>query len=263
MKIRTKVFYHSDVNGKSNLENENIILVLNGKPTETKLRDVFTDLEFDDNEIYGNSLLSFYTLQEGNLVEKGSLIQLVLADTLEPVIITSIDRPVINDDSVIPFEHVQKFVEFFKLERPEEVFFSLSEEEKSYFTDQRKGMETTSSKEKEAEDKKKEQELKASIDPKRIINRKEYLSTQAFYRSADFKEYINGPYHLFHGDSVNEGSCMLIKRGADWWEESPAEITEANDKTVVIEFKDGEQLKNITLDIATNETTVSDTVASE
>lgn len=269
MKIRTKVFYHKDEAGKfDNLENHKVILIVNGKVTDTTLQDVFTDLEFDDNEVYGNSLLSFYSLLNGNLVEKGSNIQWAIADTLEPIIITAIERPVINDDTNIPFEHVQKFAEFFQLEKPDEVFLILSEEEKQYFIDQRSKAANNTAKPKEQEEelaKKKEQELKASIDPRYVQNKKDYLSTQSFYRSMDgFKEYINGCYHLFHGSDNVQEDCVLIKRGMDWWEEpKDIQVMDSNDKTVTVEFTDGAQLKNIVLDIPTGETTVSDAVASE
>jgi len=271
MKIRTKLFEITDSKGNDiDPEDHDIIIMQNGEPTETRLADIFTDLELDENEIYGNSLLSYYELKDGKLSVEGSMVEFAIAGSHERVLITAIKRPSVNDDSVIPFEHIQKFVEFFKVAKPEEVFTDLNENEKQIFINARldasiastTAAEATKAADKEktaAEAKKAEAELKAGIDPKFIHNKKDYLSTQTFYRGIDFKEYIDGPYHLFNGKSDNEAPFVLIKRGTDWWQEPhDTQIADETDTTMVVEFSDGNIIKRITLNTDSGATTITD-----
>lgn len=276
MKLRTKLFHITDA--KSNdidPDGLDIILMHNGQPTETRLSDVFTDIELEENEIYGNSLLSYMQLQDGKLVAEGSTIELAIAGTHERILINAITRPGLNDDTQIPFEHIQKFAEFFTLTKPDEVFIDLTADEKQFFIDGRLKKQDSEKQIKQAYTdaenakaeqarKKAEADIKAGIDPEYIQEKKDFLSTQSFYRSQDFKEHVDGPYHLFYGQSETETAFLLIKRGADWWEQpEDAVVTDETDKTLSLEFTDGKALKQIVLDIATGQTTVTNAQPAE
>lgn len=69
MKLRSKVFIITDAAGNEiNLEEKQVVLALNGERMDTKLQEVCSDLEFDDGEFYGNTLLSYYGIQaDGSL----------------------------------------------------------------------------------------------------------------------------------------------------------------------------------------------------
>lgn len=290
MKLRSKNFLITDAQGNDIDPNDHdIIIIRNGELTDIRLHHVFSDMELHENKIYGNSLLSYFNLQDGKLVVEGSTIEFALVANNERIPITWIKRPAINDDTIISFEEIVKFSELFKVAKPDEVFTDMNHEEKQVFVDQRNERSAAQKKADEAaaqaeaerlqaetekanaekeeqaqKAKQAEAELKASIDPKFVHSKKDYLSTQAFYRGIDFKEYIDGPYHLFAGKSEDESPLVLIKRGADWWEEpTDTEISDKSDKTITIEFTDGEILKNITLNTDTGETTLTDAVASE
>lgn len=291
MKLKTKLFIITDsADNDINLDEIDVILILNGEKTSSRVQDVFSELEFEDGSIKGNSLLSYYNVNDdGSLSVEGSNIKLLDETINEPILIKSIKRPFIHDDTVIPFEHVQKFAEFFTIAKPDEVFTDLTDEEKQFFITARNARleedikaqrelrskeikaaeQELADKQKEAEALSlmseeaakeavlKEKELKASINPKFVNIKKDYLANQNFYRSIDFKEYVDGFIHLFYGKSDDENPFVLIKRGADWWEEpQDTQIADETDTTIVIEFTDGETLKQINLDITTGETTV-------
>lgn len=249
MKLQTQLFLITDSKGKEiNVEKKNIILALNGERT-TGLKDIFSGLEFDAGEIYGNSLLSYYNVNEdGSLEVEGSKVQLLDAETDEPILVKRIKRPGVHDDSTISFEDIQKFSDYFKIAKPDEVFSNLSALEKQIFIEARISREEIIKNEaaatlaKETADlanqqkadaeteriakEKAEAELKASIDPAYVQDEKAYQATKAFYATLDgFKQYTQDKYHLFYGDDPNESLCLLIERGATWKEEvSPENI---------------------------------------
>lgn len=267
MKLKTKLFLITNSKGQEiNVKRKDVALDLNGERMKTKLLDIISKTEFDDGEIYGNSLLSYYQVNEdGSLQVEGSKIQLVDASTNEPILVKQIIRPGIYNDIDMPFDHVQKFVEFFKITKPDEVFDNLSDDEKQVFISERTAKEKSQSIETEAstadkaaaeserlQKEKQNKELKESIDPAYVHENSGITSTRTFYSGIEgFKEFIKDQYHLFYGDNPAYEPCVLIKRGT-WWEECREELTEViqkDDTTVVIEFMDGTEKKKVTLDI--------------
>lgn len=268
MKLRSKVIIITDAAGTEiNIEEKDTVLALNGQRLDTKLQDVCSELEFDDGEFYGNTLLSYYGIQaDGSLQVEGSNIQLLDAATGEQILVKEMKRPSVHDDIEIPFEHVQKFAEYFKISKPDEVFHNLNESEKQVFIDQRISASQASasaSAKKQADEAQAaaqaEAELKASIDPALIQEQKDYNATKGFYAGIDFKEYIKGAVHLFYGKDDNNLPCVLIKRGKAWWEECPEpEVLEETDTTLVISYLDGNSPKRLTLDIVSGEVKIED-----
>lgn len=278
MKLRSQIFITTDTKGKKiNVEGRDIVLALNGEKLSTRLFDIFKHLEFDMGEIYGNSLLSYYIPQEdGSLAVEGSKIQFMDAKTDELILIKGFEKPSIHDDGPINFQNVKEFAEYFKIAKPEEVFKDLSAEEKHTFISAREAVaqpvvqEPAIDKEKEAADLAAKQQaeatLKASIDPQFVLDNGGYASVQGFYANVKSKEYIEGLYHLFHGPDPEQESCVLIKRGTDWWEEikpENLETLEKTDTTLVVGFKDIETPKKATLNIETGTLTVIDSIDPE
>lgn len=275
MKLLTKLFIVTDAKGKDiNVKGMPIVLAMNGEKTTTKLQDVFSGPEYDLGEVYGNSLLSHYqVMEDGSLEVEGSKIQFMNADTDELILVKNIEKPFVRNDGSISFEDVKAFSEYFKISKPDEVFSSLSQEEKETFSTQRQAAETASkaaeeatvantAKEKAAAQEAAEATLKASIDPAYVQDMNAYHSTQSFYAALDgFKQYIKEPYHLFYGDDPNQSLCILIDRGATWKEEVKEEnyeILSKTDKAVVIQFLDGTAKKNLTLDLESGQIEITD-----
>ena len=266
MKLLTKLFLITDAKGKDiNIKGKPIVVALNGEKTITKLEDIFSHPEYDMGEIYGNSLLSLYQVQEdGSLQVEGSKIQLINFDTDELILVKKIDKPWVKADTDIPFEDVQKFSEYFKIAKPEEVFSSLTAEEKQSFISAREAKaqenevaakaaanqaETEAATTKAAADlllkeqkEKEETEYKATLDPQYVLDQNAYESLRTYYKGLEgFKHYINGLYEFFYGDDPSYPIGLAIKRGDAWWEEINDEdltIIEKNDKEVIIEFPD-------------------------
>jgi len=277
MKLKSKIFYIVNPKGEEiSIKGKAVALDLNGQRSDIKLKDIISHLEFDSGEFYGNSLLSYYQVNEdGSLQVEGSKVQLVDEATGEPILIKKIEKPGVHDDGDMPFEHVQKFAEFFKIAKPEEVFTSLSEEEKQTFISERAAKaqpaidqaaqdaaaETeTAALELEAQ-KKANAALKASIHPSYVQEQSDYNTTQSFYAGLPgYKEHIKEKYHLFYGPDPAYPPCVLIKHG-EWWEELTEENTEImdkTDKTVVIDFKGINQNGKLTLDNQTGDINITD-----
>lgn len=320
MKLQSKDFHITDATGKKiNVEEQNIILSLNDKKLETHLNDVFNPeyLEFENGKIYGNSLLSYYQINEdGTLGVEGSKIQLLNAETNEPILIKKITRDSLsNDDEIVSFDLIKKFVEYFNVSKPEDVFENLNIDEKQYFIDERiaasekkkvaaSAIAAAKAKEDEESNKKAEKEkaaakaesdriekekkkaddekvaadaaekariakeaektLKASIDPKLVHDKKSYKEDQFFYNRIGFKEYINHPYHLFYAKTEDQEPCVLIRRGDTWWEECfDTTLIDENDQMALIQFTDGETLKQMALDVNTGEIKITDAEGAE
>lgn len=275
MKLRTKTFFIASAAGHSiNIEGREVAIIHNGVKLDTKLSEIISALEFDDGEISGNSLLSYYQVQEdGSLQVNGSKIQLVLLPDNEIINIKKIDRPFVNEDEDMPVEHIQKFIEYFNVEDPESVFTDLSAEEKAYLVEKKTAAppeaqepDTAAAETAEASNKAKEEEadFKSSINPQFVIEKNKYTSHQSYYREIGFKEYIKEKYHLFYGKDDNEGPNVLIERGEDWMQEvEEVEIVEENDKTVIVELKDKDVSIQIALDIDSGDITVTPNAPSE
>ena len=271
MKLKSKILIITNAKGEEiNVKGKAIALDLNGERIDIKFRDIASHLEFDSGEIYGNSLLSYYQVHEdGSLQVEGSKVQLVDEATNEPILVKAIEKPSIHDDEDIPFEHVQKFVEFFKITKPEEVFTNLNDTEKEAFISARAAAPPApapapgpdaAALELEAQTKA-NADLKASINPSYVQEKAAYIATQGFYAGLPgWKEYIKEKYHLFHGPDPAYEPCVLIKHG-EWYEEITEENTEIidkTDKTVVIEFKSVNQKGKITLDITSGDINITD-----
>lgn len=268
MKLKSNIFISTDAKGSLiNVEGRDIAIALNGEKLPTKLFDIFKHLEFDQGEIYGNCLLSYYTPQEdGSLAVEGSKVQFMDAQTDELILIKGFEKPSIHDDGPISFDNVKEFAAYFKIAKPEEVFKDLSAEEKQVFISEREAaQQPVVDHEKEAADlqakKDAEAALKASIDPQYVHEKESYYTTQNFYTSVNAKEYTQGPYHLFYGTDSGQEPCVLIKRGDAWWEEIKEGNLETMDKTdtsLVVGFKDGESPKRATLQLETGQLTIID-----
>lgn len=272
MKLNSKILVISNAKGEEiNIKRKVIALDLNGERSDIKLKDIFSNLEFDSGEIYGNSLLSYYQVNEdGSLWVEGSKIQMVDEATGEPILVKSIEEPSIYDDENMPFEHVQKFADFFKIAKPEEVFTNLTDAEKQIFISERAAKtqpvidQTAAALELDTQ-KKANADLKASIDPLYVQDKPAYIATQGFYSGLpDFKEYTKDKYTLFYGPDPQYPPCVLIKHG-EWWEEVTEKNTEILDKTdniVVIEFKEGDSLKKLTLDLGAGDINITNSDGS-
>lgn len=276
MKLRSKVIIITDAAGReTNIEGRDIVLSLNGERQTTKLQDVCSDMEFDDGEFYGNTLLSYYGIQpDGSLQVEGSNIQLIDAATGEQIMVKEMKRPSVHDDTEMPFEHLLKFIEYFKIAKPEEVFHNLSKEEKQALENDRTASRDKSIKEAEqaqqanasakaqadaAAAAQAEADLKASIHPDLIREQKDYNGIRSFYSGIDFKEYIKENTHLFYAKDENNLPCVLVKQGKAWWEEcDDVEVLEETDANLVISYSTANAKKKLTLDIASGEITITD-----
>lgn len=277
MILLTKLFLITDASGEDiDVKRMNIGVYLNGKKTEFTLRNLFSKTEFDDGEIYGNSLLGFYNVtDDGKLFVEGSLVELRNEDNAEQIKFVKIKRPGITNDKEISFEDVQKFVQDFGIEKPADVFPDLNDEEKNVLIAEQDQREATTRQEKtnaqkaidEAEaariEKEKEEQaqqaeveadkaMRAKINPANVYDGERYNETKEYFKNANGKEYISQPYHIFFANE--EDPVLLIKRGKDWYEHPKQEAFESEtEDEIIIEFEDMKVTKELTFNSATGE----------
>lgn len=282
MELLTKKILITDSKGEEvNVKRKNIGVYLNGKKTEFTLRDLFKNTEFDDGEIYSNSLLGYYNItDDGKLFVAGSTVELRDEDSGEQICITKIKRPGITNDKEIPFEEVQKFSNDFSIEKPEEVFPDLSHEEKAVFIAEREKREATTRQEKadatkaladaeteriakeRADAENAEKELLEKVDAKNIYDQKNFETTQEYFKGKGGKEYAQTPYHIFF--APNEEPSLMIQRGKDWWEE-PEQSSYEGETTgeIIIEFDDLGTQREIVLNTETGKINLKDGTVQE
>lgn len=303
MKLKEQIFHVTDAENipMDMSQQRDSSVILNGKDNEIKLEHVFRRFELDEEEgtIYGTSLLSYFTIKDGKLVDgEGNTVEFFTADK-KPILVTAITRPDLTDDATIDFEYVKAFSELIGINKPDELFADLlSDEEKQIFASERQKREADV----EAENKRKadadaekkaladaelenkkladaqtekklaDEELKkqadaearAKVDPDYFVDEAKYKKQQKFFNNMQsFKEYTEGNVHFFYGNKWSEyveDPCVLVKRGDDWFEEVEMDMDNIieDDKSVVLEFVDGDVRKKVTLDLATDTISVSE-----
>lgn len=274
MKLKTKVIYVTSPEGRHlDLDGVSVDILLNGKKSGKTLADVLAGYrEFDRGEIYGQSLLSYYNLQDdGSLFVDGSHLQLQTEDgTL--VKITRIKRPTLNDDCSIPFKTVQQFASDFAIAKPEEVFTDLNDEEKAVFVAEREKEEATTraqkaQAEKELQDaeaarvakvKEDDKALRAQMKEGQLHEEESFKELQAYYKGKGCKEYTTDPYTVFFGANSDEEPCLLVKRTTDpairpWYQEPEQTAYEDDGSKIVISFDDLGKKKTVELNPETGE----------
>ena len=282
MEIKERIFETTDAEGiRHDLSAlTSIPVIINGKDNQITLQHVFRkfDLEEADGEIFGVSLLSYFTAKDGKLVDaEGNTVEFQLPDGKPLLITDNTQEPFIYDEAEVDLEYIKAFSELIGIKKPDELFADLlSETEKEYFTTERGKKEAEQStiasqkkaeedalleqkKQKEEEDRiaNEKKEIIAKIDPAYLVDERKHKQLQKFYGDINFKEYIIGNTHLFYGkdwETYVEDPFMLIRRTDKYLEEVEVFVDDIveNDKTVELSFMDGEERKTVILDIATD-----------
>lgn len=250
MKLKTKSFYVADANGNEiDLDGMLVEIYKNANKTGLSLKDLLIGHhEFEEGEIYGQTLLSYFKLEDdGKLYYEGNVVQLMAEG--QPIHITSIERPGMNDDEDINFETIKEFSNAFEINKPEELFADLlSEEEKQVFVSERNAKKEKEKPQAEdpAETERKKQQaeaeadvaLRASLKPDQVYDDKKYQKVRSVYKDEGSKEYVAAPYHLFFGNPDEEPN-LFIKRGKDWWQCPDQTAYEGETETqLIIEYDD-------------------------
>lgn len=303
MKLKEKILHTTDEAGAiHDLSKVGAIAVFsNGIDNGVNVEDVFKTIALDEEEgeIYGTSLLSYFTPQEdGSLKDlEGNTVQLRIREGNVLLKVTEISRPTLYEDVDISADYIKIFSELLGITKPDELFTDLlSDTDKEAIKSEREAKELKVKTQVEADAKTKteaeakikadadkakadadkatadaeaivqaEAEARAKIEDGFLVEEKKYKKYQDFYADLQtFKEYINGDVHFFYGakwGEYNEDPFVLIKRGADFYEDAETDVDNIteDDKTVKLEFVDGGVRKTITLDIATNEISVAET----
>lgn len=95
------------------------------------LENLFRKHSFEGEELYGTSLLSYFTPTDGKLVLGKTVVELFVVGTssTRPVKVTEISRPTFTDDVAIDLEYMTIFSQLMDIENPEVVFADILEEE--------------------------------------------------------------------------------------------------------------------------------------
>ena len=286
MELIEKIFRVTNAEGQpiDLSEEKDIAVIINGKDNGIKLEHVFRKYALDEDEgtIYGTSLLAYFTPKDGKLVDaEGHTIEFLTTER-KPILVTdNLEEPFLDDDADIDFDYVKAFSELVGINKPDELFAELlSDSEKEVFASERNKREAdskqkadadaqlkadaeakkkadTDAKQKEDEETIKKQadaDARAKVDPDYLIEEPRYKQHQKFYGELGFKEYAGDNVHLFYGKKwkdYNEDPFVLVKRGDNWWEDVETDVDNIveDEKTVQLEFIDGEERKKLTLDL--------------
>jgi hypothetical protein len=288
MELIEKIFRGTDAEGNANdlSDEKDMAIIIDGKDNGIKLEHVFRKyaLNEDDGAIYGTSLLSYFTPKDGKLVDaEGHTVEFLTSDRKPFLIIDNMEEPFLDDDAEIDIDYVKAFSELIGINKPDVIFADLlNDDEKEMFASERRRKEADAkkkaddeAKQKEDEELKKKQadedakkqadaEARAKVNPDYFVDEAKYTKHQKFYSNLQtFKEYIDGNVHLFYGNKwkdYDEDPFVLVKSGDDWWEdvETDVENIKEDDKTIELEYKDGEVWKKVVLDVATDTISVAE-----
>lgn len=127
-KLKEQVFHLIDAEGNDHPEEQqNIGVAINGVKPISK-ESVFCLTEFEDGELYGTSLLSYFTPKDGKLVHGNTTVEFFNIDTNAPLKVTEITRPSFTNDVEINLEYVSLFSQLMGVPKPEELFADILDE---------------------------------------------------------------------------------------------------------------------------------------
>ena len=246
MKLKEKVFGFTTQDGKKAVlsKKEKIIIIIND--SEWKIEAVLKKLSVEDGELYAYSLLQYFIPKEGCLTREGIKVKF-LNEKREPLNITDIKTPYLYDEPVnISVEYIKNFCNATGIKNYE-IFSDLSEQEKEEL---KKIFTTKKEDERLADEKKKEDELKKSIDTDFVQEWNDYIHYKKEYKNKDAKEYVKDKYRIFYSNDNDIEPLILFQAGEKWFEETGIEVDSENPETVVLfSFSVIDGRKKITINI--------------
>lgn len=131
--LKEQIFNVKESDGVNDLdlqEGEKIQFSKNGGEG-IPLENLFRKHSFEGEELYGTSLLSYFTPTDGKLVLGKTVVELFVVGTssARAVKVSEITRPLFTDDVQIDLEYITIFSELMDIENPEVVFADILEEE--------------------------------------------------------------------------------------------------------------------------------------
>jgi len=260
MKLKEKVFGFTTQDGKKAVlsKKEKIIIIIND--SEWKIEAVLKKLSVEDGELYAYSLLQYFIPKEGCLTREGIKVKF-LNEKREPLNITDIKTPYLYDEPVnISVEYIKNFCNATGIKNYE-IFSDLSEQEKEEL---KKIFTTKKEDERLADEKKKEDELKKSIDTDFVQEWNDYIHYKKEYKNKDAKEYVKDKYRIFYSNDNDIEPLILFQAGEKWFEETGIEVDSENPETVVLfSFSVIDGRKKITINMETSELIIEDAPEEE
>lgn len=300
MELTERIFTGTDPEGKSNdLSQEKFSIKINGKDEGITLEHLFRKyaLNEDEGAIYGTSLLSYFKVDGGKLVDnEGHIVEFFTSDGKPFLITDNTEKPFIEDEAPIDLEYVKAFSEVIGINFPDVLFADLlSDEEKQYFINEREERNIKAQKaineqkEKEAQDnaekellqkkqkeeqdkveelerkKQAEAEIVAKISPDFIVDERKYKKLQKDYQDLLFKEYIDadGIVHFFYSPKWKEYAedpFILVKRTDSILEDVETDVENIAEEgnIVQVEYVDGEERKKLTLNLENDTVSITE-----
>lgn len=239
MKLKTKVLYVTDAAGNEiDLDDIPVQIYQNGSKTPLTLDQLLVGhSEFDEGEIYGQTLLSLLELRDdGKLYYENSYVELVTEHG--PLRITGIERPGTTDDERITLDHIREFSKGLGISHPDKLFADLlSDDDKQTLASEFNPKAQAAADPADAE-RKADAALRAQVKPEQLYDEKKYRELLAYYKDKKCKQYVAEPYHIFFGNP-DEEPCLFITRTKNLKHEPDQTAMEGEtDKELVIQFDD-------------------------
>lgn len=123
---------------QANLDGQNPRVLVNGVDNDIKLKEICKRLEFETGKFRAHSILQYYTVQDGFLVDKeGNQISLT-CDRYPEIKFVKIKEPgLMLSDKEVTRNYVRDIGKLLNLEKTEETITGLSKEDKKALRDER------------------------------------------------------------------------------------------------------------------------------
>lgn len=176
---------------QANLDGQDPKVIVNKIDNGIKLKEICKRLEFETGKIRAHSILEYYTVEDGFLVDKeGNQISLS-CDRYSEIKFVKIKEPAIQlGDREVGLQYVKDVTTLLNMENPAQSISGLSKEEKKALNDERELLlaeAETKRKEQEALEAQKlaEEEAKAAEEARKIAEEEETKKTEAEAKKAE------------------------------------------------------------------------------
>ena len=268
MELNQKVFLF---NTEVDLQKSDIKIYVNGNDIEASPKYCFKDIEIESDKISGYSLLQFYSVKDGNLVDReDNILTFMVKDKKIPVIKIRDPLALIAEPLEVNLQYVKDVAALLSITQIEKTVFNLSNSEKKILVDDReleytakelarkeqeakdaeelksaeeaKAISLAKAKEKEEKDreaKAKEEEDKVPKIPTgdNIMMDKEYKILHRKLQRQGFKDHKKDDYIFFYSEEIPDGELpILILNHTGYYEKLDGSVVYDENGEIEYEF---------------------------
>lgn len=268
MELQQKVFlFDADVD----FEKTPVNILVNGKEDGIQFKHLFKELQLEYSKVTGYSLLQYYTVKGGDLVDKeGNVISFVIKDKKVPIEKVRDPLAVIDAPVEVNLQYIKDVASLLSLSEIEKTISGLSNSEKKIMQEDRDNeftakelakKEKEAKEGKEAEDNKAKEEARLAEEAKKveeaakeheqkveekqipqgenILTQKEQKILHRKLQRMGFEEFKKGEYSFYYGEDIPDSEKpRLLYDHTGYFEILDGSVVHEKDGEVEYEFTD-------------------------